>query len=90
MRDQRSKRKYSFFVFNFQRFHAAENELEICLQIYKLCLPPNSFHYLVTKASLGLLYRQQRDYQKAIVIFQNIAQLLGKFFLTLKNSIFSW
>jgi hypothetical protein len=52
--------------------------LNICLQIYKLCLPPNSFHYLVTKASLGLLYKQQGKYQQALLLFQNIAELLGK------------
>jgi hypothetical protein len=52
--------------------------LNICLQIYKLCLPPNSFHYLVTKASLGLLYKQQGNYQQALLLFQNIAELLGK------------
>ncbi|CAF5099359.1 unnamed protein product, partial [Rotaria magnacalcarata] len=33
-------------------YNEAEEELQTCLQIYKLCLPPNSFHYLVTKASL--------------------------------------
>ncbi len=52
--------------------------MNICLQIYKLCLPPNSFHYLVTKASLGLLYKQQGNYQQALLLFQNIAELLGK------------
>ncbi len=52
--------------------------MNICLQIYKLCLPPNSFHYLVTKASLGLLYKQQGKYQQALLLFQNIAELLGK------------
>ena len=50
----------------------------MCLQIYKLCLPPNSFHYLVTKASLGLLYKQQGNYQEALIIFKNIAESLGK------------
>ncbi len=63
------------FIF---RYNEAEQELNICLQIYKLCLPPNSFHYLVTKASLGLLYKQQGDYKQALELFQNIAKSIGK------------
>ncbi|CAF1012557.1 unnamed protein product [Rotaria sp. Silwood1] len=61
-------------------YNEAERELNICLQIYKLCLPPNSFHYLVTNASLGLLYKQQQNYEQALILFQNIAESLGKFF----------
>jgi hypothetical protein len=55
--------------------------LNICLQIYKLCLPPNGFHYLVTKASLGLIYKQQNNYAQALPLFQSISELLGKIFL---------
>lgn len=66
-----------FITEYFSRFNEAEQELNQCLLIYKLCLPPNSFHYLVTKASLGLLYKQQGNYQQALVLFQNIAESLG-------------
>jgi tetratricopeptide (TPR) repeat protein len=66
-----------FITEYFSRFNEAEQELNKCLLIYKLCLPPNSFHYLVTKASLGLLYKQQGNYQQALVLFQNIAESLG-------------
>lgn len=59
------------------RYNEAEQELQICMQIYKLCLPPNSFHYLVAKASLGLLYKQQQNYEQAVALFQNIAESLG-------------
>lgn len=74
----------SFYLCTF-RFVEAEEELNISLQIYKLCLPWNSFHYLVTKASLGLLYKQQGDYQRALSLFQNIAQALGKEIFLLNN-----
>ncbi|CAF1322827.1 unnamed protein product [Adineta steineri] len=57
-------------------YQEAEEQLNICLQIYKLCLPPNSFHYLVTNASLGLIYKQQGDYKKALPLFQNISRSL--------------
>ena len=59
----------------------AEQQLNICLQIYKLCLPPNSFHYLVTNASLGLIYKQQGHYKQALPLFQNISRTLSKDFL---------
>ena len=59
------------------RYHEAEQQLNICLQIYKLCLPPNSFHYLVSKASLGLIYKQQGHYKQALPLFQSIAESLG-------------
>ncbi len=75
---------YQFISIIF-RYNEAEQELNVCLQIYKLCLPPNSFHYLVTKASLGLLYKQQGDYKQALSLFQNIAKSLGKCL----NSIFT-
>ncbi|CAF2266002.1 unnamed protein product [Rotaria magnacalcarata] len=57
-------------------YNEAEQQLNTCLQIYKLCLPPNSFHYLVTKASLGLIYKQQGNYIQALAIFQSISSLL--------------
>ena len=60
-----------------RRYDDAEQELNRCLKIYELCLPPNSFHYHVTKASLGLLYKQRGDYQRALPLFQGIAELLG-------------
>ena len=66
-------------IVNF-RYDEAEQQLNICLQIYKLCLPPNSFHYLVTRASLGLIYKQQGHYAKALPLFQSISGLLGKLF----------
>jgi tetratricopeptide (TPR) repeat protein len=73
----------------FFRYNEAEEQLNICLQIYKLCLPPNSFHYLVTKASLGLVYKQQGNYAQALTLFQNISRSLGKYFLSdkLKNRL---
>jgi tetratricopeptide (TPR) repeat protein len=89
------------FIDSFFRYNEAEQELNICLQIYKLCLPPNSFHYLVTKASLGLLYKQQGDYRQALGLFENIFKSIGKLiilskriiilclFLRYKNSIIS-
>jgi tetratricopeptide (TPR) repeat protein len=61
----------------FFRYNEAEEQLNICLQIYKLCLPPNSFHYLVTKASLGLVYKQKGNYAQALTLFQNISRSLG-------------
>ncbi len=86
-------------MFSFFRYNEAEQQLNICLQIYKLCLPPNSFHYLITKASLGLIYKQQGNYTQALPLFQSISSLLGKinllkkFILSLvlryKNSIIS-
>ncbi|CAF2407502.1 unnamed protein product [Rotaria sp. Silwood2] len=66
-------------------YNEAEQELNICLQIYRLCLPPNSFHYLVTNASLGLLYKQQENYEKALILFQNIAESLDT-----KTQSFRW
>jgi hypothetical protein len=61
----------------FYRYYEAEQELNTCLQIYKLCLPPNSFHFLVTKASLGLIYKQQNNYAQALPLFKSISELLG-------------
>ncbi|CAF4823037.1 unnamed protein product, partial [Rotaria magnacalcarata] len=58
-------------------YNEAEEELQTCLQIYKLCLPPNSFHYLVTKASLGLIYKQKGDYEQALMLFQDVSESLG-------------
>jgi tetratricopeptide (TPR) repeat protein len=72
----------------FFRYDEAEQELKICLQIYKLCLPPNSFHYLVTKASLGLLYKQQGDYKQALALFQSIADVIGRYFSLKKINSF--
>ena len=69
----------------FSRFYQAEEELNVCLQVYKLCLPPNCFHYLVTKASLGLIYKQQGDHQRALVLFRTIADSLGKQILSREN-----
>ncbi|CAF0848066.1 unnamed protein product [Rotaria sordida] len=66
-------------------YNEAEQELNKCLQIYKLCLPPNSFHYLVTNASLGLLYKQQQNYEQALILFQNIAESLDT-----KTQSFCW
>ncbi|UJR14068.1 hypothetical protein I4U23_001065 [Adineta vaga] len=57
-------------------YHEAEEQLKICLQIYKLCLPPKSFHFLVTEASLGLIYKQQNNYKQALPLFQNISRAL--------------
>ena len=59
------------------RYNEAEQQLNSCLQIYKLCLPPNSFHFLVTKASLGLIYKQQNNFAQALPLFQSISGLLG-------------
>ena len=39
----------------------------------------------MTKASLGLLYKQQRNYERALPLFQNIAESLGKFFQLIVN-----
>jgi hypothetical protein len=85
----------------FFRYNEAEQELNICLQIYKLSLPPNSFHYLVTKASLGLIYKQQGNYAQALPLFQSISGLLGekslrrkliieKYFVDIKAQSFRW
>ena len=59
--------------------------MNICLQIYKLCLPPNSFHFLVTKASLGLIYKQQNNYAQALPLFQSISESLDT-----KTQSFRW
>jgi len=69
------------------RYKEAEQQLNICLQIYKLCLPPNSFHYLVTKASLGLIYKQQGNYKQALPLFQSISGLLGRIFHFKKKNL---
>ncbi|CAF1336855.1 unnamed protein product [Rotaria sp. Silwood1] len=66
-------------------YNEAEQQLNICLQIYKLCLPPNSFHFLVTKASLGLIYKQQGNYAQALTLFQSISSLLDT-----KSQSFRW
>ncbi|CAF1367239.1 unnamed protein product [Rotaria sordida] len=66
-------------------YNEAEQQLNICLQIYKLCLPPNSFHFLVTKASLGLIYKQQGNYEQALTLFQSISSLLDT-----KSQSFRW
>ncbi|CAF3173956.1 unnamed protein product [Rotaria socialis] len=66
-------------------YNEAEEELQTCLQIYKLCLPPNSFHYLVTKASLGLIYKQKGDYEQALMLFQDISESLDT-----KTQSFRW
>lgn len=67
------------------RYHEAEQQLNVALQIYKLCLPPNSFHYLVTKASLGLIYKQQNNYAQALPLFKSIADSLDT-----KTQSFRW
>lgn len=59
--------------------------MNVCLQIYKLCLPPNSFHFLVTKASLGLIYKQQNNYTQALPLFKSIADTLDT-----KTQSFRW
>jgi hypothetical protein len=64
------------------RYYEAEQQLNICLQIYKLCLPPNSFHFLVTKASLGLIYKQQNNYAQALPLFQSVSGSLGKIYFS--------